>query len=1249
MKLPNIARFLPNRYVVAVLVVLLAIMGMYYAGIQRSSEHLTARNIYYLSGVSRNLQSTAEAVVTIPNYTDFLLGNSDTPGNTEAAIVQVRNALSERLVAPGDLFRSASQIQVAKVSDCGDVTPKGSYTFSPAGLEAVGYTRDRSASAKACPLRIRLHVPYANIQGISDVPEYFHSIVIANANNHDVYFHSVDLERRGQPYEARTSLRTTESERLTSVVKLHYVYRHSVRKEALSRDDEEPYDFEGNAFGQTDIIRFSMTGRSYLGFVYPTGIKTVQQDSSDNLVLIGLVEKSRFDANRLSINLVRFVHIALTLGIIIAVLPLLRLFLITPSGLVFRRDWVLVTVAIPAIVSLGMILAYSLLSQSALRSTVDYDLMQISAKMKANIKQGLDRRFEALRALDYVGLQPAHREVSMPEALRPAPIVLPAGEHFRSATTSKYTDDSRCDFLLRPADMLDTVYWLDAGGYRTVNCYSRIRYPSSKPKSAAAGATDLSSREYFQHIRQNLGWYPLPNGERGYVGRIESKVDGLRETVISRSTDANLKHKDALVTVAITRLSALDDAVLPHGYGFAVFSRSTGDVLFHSKRERALRENFFSATDDDPKLFAAVASDVEGTFNTLYNGVAHRVHLSRIEDSPWILAVFIDSKLQEAQIFHFSISAMYSMGLVYLAIVASFLILKVLSMLASSMIFPGTTRLPTLVVISYAFYFSATLVWLLSTFFYPPNESHASWWHNGVLAVGLAVFFLRKRAFPVCRRLRITHLLDLAMVCLSLWLIYSLQHFHALVLLVAALLFYGALRFEYFLRQVVRYHYYPENRNFRSPRVPESVALPFRAANLTHISIHFAFILLFTAILPSSAALRENFDLHQRGWTGFSAWFDVQSIEAAYMTYRRELRRYEPGSQIEVLPIDTWLTQHLGDSIYLPCTVFSSLQAPSPQLDPSARPCYGKDRSEEAISQRLQRIIRYSGADGANAPTSHPRHLWWQLGEQSSVTLNAVATGDERSHPAPLTGLLILLPRLGTANAVLLQSHGERNRWLQYWQRCESDDNDLLCMAIQANTSRAEFFFTSLYPDTRARGPVVLATAAAVIALMLAVASVLMRYVLARLIPNLTHSTPVGDYRPGRVDELAEDERLLIAMANLAWHNITNTQNRKALNRLMAEGIIYETPLGYVIHEDARAEVKKRVSRTELAQMAKGDKEGIWRHFRAPALLLLIGLLLIAAYATQDRVTLLIEILGSGATIWVVVREALHKLSSGQE
>lgn len=154
----------------------------------------------------------------------------------------------------------------------------------------------------------------------------------------------------------------------------------------------------------------------------------------------------------------------------------------------------------------------------------------------------------------------------------------------------------------------------------------------------------VSYRSYFA-APLNRGREYLELGDRHLtIESIHSSTTGQAEAAFSRrtddmpGTDPAFAAQYPVIALTATPLS-VTDPVLPEGFGFAVIDPS-GKVLFHSKSERNMVENFFAETDENPEVRSAVAARQNKLIDIRYWGDDYRAFAHPMTSPKWTLITF---------------------------------------------------------------------------------------------------------------------------------------------------------------------------------------------------------------------------------------------------------------------------------------------------------------------------------------------------------------------------------------------------------------------------------------------------------------------------------------------------------------------------------------------------------------------------------------------------------------------------------
>ena len=604
LSLSSARKLIPSPAVLLALAIVGAVFALYIRAVGEQTSQLNQRNFYHLSTTEHNLRATLAAVSKMPRMSKiFTFGEVEECSGQDCekqVANDYREAMSDRLITMNELFTSKDQINVVPTRkwNCRDETTDDQVRFDTKGIRIDWHEDLQFSDGASFCLNVSLSVPYANIRGIRDHPYYFRSVLIFNANTGKVFLDTNQLPvnaGRGAS-ERALNLPSRAPEHLSSMAVVEYLYKRQVTDIYATRNSEEkPDPYEGDSFAHSEIVPFEMGDNAYLLFIQPTELKI----GDDPMVIVGLVKESEYRMNRYSIDLLTFTYISLTLIGLIALTPILRLYLIDREAIIRPRDWIQLSISIPLVATIVLILCNTVLAHKTFFDHFDrqlYDLVQqIEKEFEAEVKMKFN-------SLDHMA---SNHPGTLDNKFGIRTCVLPDG---------KLRKESQCDALClvhKPVasdvesgsssedsnhDSMDqifsTVFNVDYTGKRSGDCYTALRSPSVRPGGDPSALdqtpdwtrTDLSHREYVQRILTASGFYDFgykktKTKSRGYMERIESISDGVFETAFSVSgkTDSD---KEARVVVGLSTLQVFEKALMPFGFNFVLFDQQSGGRYF---------------------------------------------------------------------------------------------------------------------------------------------------------------------------------------------------------------------------------------------------------------------------------------------------------------------------------------------------------------------------------------------------------------------------------------------------------------------------------------------------------------------------------------------------------------------------------------------------------------------------------------------------------------------------------------------
>jgi hypothetical protein len=191
------------------------------------------------------------------------------------------------------------------------------------------------------------------------------------------------------------------------------------------------------------------------------------------------------------------------------------------------------------------------------------------------------------------------------------------------------------------------VSWADSAGRQ------RFKWSTSKDLTNKIQTRD---REYFVNTTADRTWI-IPN-KRRYGFTLESVFSWTTNeniAIISKKSNANLRiwydrvyWSDTLPRVKAevislsSRLRSVMDPVLPIGFGFCIMDQA-GKVIFHSNKQKNLKENFIEECGNSPDLLTAIHARTSALLMERYQNHDNRMLIRPVNDLPLFIVTFEDN------------------------------------------------------------------------------------------------------------------------------------------------------------------------------------------------------------------------------------------------------------------------------------------------------------------------------------------------------------------------------------------------------------------------------------------------------------------------------------------------------------------------------------------------------------------------------------------------------------------------------
>lgn len=349
---------------------------------------------------------------------------------------------------------------------------------------------------------------------------------------------------------------------------------------------------------------------------------------NETWVVCGLVSKDDFRSRSLQISVTVLSCLAAAVLLVIFSWPFVKMAMTGPQNKTTLFDVILLGVCgilATAIVSLVAVdwLTYDKLEQSA-DQQLDRLAHGIEDKFNADIATAIDQ-LDSVQRWAGATLPPGATEVRDGNLLLKAHFGAP---FFQSVSlideTGRQREKWSVDSVAPPLVKVENGTFFAApfsNGRDYITVLGKRRLTIDSVRSPTTGQTEVVFARTIDEMpgeRSPLRDRQIPN--------------------FDQRPGAPLVHFSVIAMSVSSPMSVLN-AIVPEDFGFAIIDPA-GKVLFHSQSERNTNENFFSETDQDPKVRAAVAARQTETTDVRYWGDDYRAHIYPLKRLPWTLVTF---------------------------------------------------------------------------------------------------------------------------------------------------------------------------------------------------------------------------------------------------------------------------------------------------------------------------------------------------------------------------------------------------------------------------------------------------------------------------------------------------------------------------------------------------------------------------------------------------------------------------------
>lgn len=338
--------------------------------------------------------------------------------------------------------------------------------------------------------------------------------------------------------------------------------------------------------------------------------------------------------------------LAIGLGLLL-LMPLLRLFLLEPQDSLGSLQVRLMLMGLLLFVAVLTALVMALPAQQSLLQALERGARGYAIALEEEIGAQLD---EALQIIDAQGealvrgnfseLPLRFREGRGEVGYEPTLEAIRGDYCTRSDEADFYrvrADTAGLKPVLRHWSPVDSVIRIDETGRVGQAVLTPFGCHAPVPRS------DLTSRHYVQALRERQSSTDQHRGPWTWGDEVEAR-DFAAERLYSRGRggkglQVSLRDGKGGLLSGDASMFPLSAPVLPGQYAFVVFDLAGGTVVFHSDDERSLVENFYSESEQHPRLAAAIRAGKAELFYGDYRGAPNLIHYRPLPGTAWGLAV----------------------------------------------------------------------------------------------------------------------------------------------------------------------------------------------------------------------------------------------------------------------------------------------------------------------------------------------------------------------------------------------------------------------------------------------------------------------------------------------------------------------------------------------------------------------------------------------------------------------------------
>jgi len=388
----------------------------------------------------------------------------------------------------------------------------------------------------------------------------------------------------------------------------------------------------------SSLFDVQLAGTEYKLFLQPIrlGLSATGDEKQQGLrwVVCGLTRTDHFRDKTFAVSYtVLIIFVAVVLLAFLS-WPLLKLKLMGPKDKLRRADLGITALSALLGTALATFVLLDVHTYASLERTLDDKLGELSENIKANFQKEVAAAISELRELTAKLKGQAQSEQSgalkdFADSMK-SPGVDTKGKGNPSLAVKVNIFAGGIVPQKAPYPYFNGATWTDPTGQQ------RVKWAT---KDEATASVDVSNRQFFLNASSGNLWNMNGPGSDYTLEMVKSRTTGDNTAIIVTPVP-----QSTWISNLDTRLLSLMGTVLPAGYGYAVID-SNGQVMFHSDEVKNLEEQFFAECDNDGQLRAAVLARTDRFINATYLGRSHRLWVSALTGTPWMLVVFRDKDL----------------------------------------------------------------------------------------------------------------------------------------------------------------------------------------------------------------------------------------------------------------------------------------------------------------------------------------------------------------------------------------------------------------------------------------------------------------------------------------------------------------------------------------------------------------------------------------------------------------------------